>query len=76
MVLTFLGPSGHCSSVFCGWRFALSFQYEGLCVRLVERESGGPVVVGVSARVLPLLLTCGSDGILEGGFSLLARAVP
>jgi len=41
-----------------------------------ERVRGGPVVVGASARVLPLLLTCGSDGTLEGGFSLLAWAVP
>jgi len=41
MVLTFLGPSGHCSSVSFGWKLALSFQYEGLPIRLVERESGG-----------------------------------
>jgi hypothetical protein len=40
MVLTFPGPSSHCSSVSFGWRLALNIPYEGLHVGLVVRESG------------------------------------
>ncbi len=46
------------------------------CPAGCERVSGGLVVAGASSFDLPPFLACESDGALEGGFGLLARATP